>query len=103
MTMARPGLTDALAGVTIADPFCPVVSNHDGEPYAHGKGWAGRLVDHVTQPVRFRACLESLAAMAPAALVEIGHGSMIAGLAKRTIPEIGVVGLATPDDLALLA
>ena len=103
MAMARPGLTDALAGITLADPICPVVSNHDGQPYGNGAGWARRLVDHVTQPVRFRACLESLAALGVTTLVEVGRGSMIAGLAKRAVPTVEVVGVATPADLRALA
>jgi [acyl-carrier-protein] S-malonyltransferase len=56
----------------------------------------------VTQPVRFRGSLETLAGLGATRLVEVGYGSMIAGLAKRTIPAVEVVNVATPDDLERL-
>ena len=31
--------------------------------------------------------------------VEVGAGTMLAALAKRTVPEITVANVATPDDL----
>jgi hypothetical protein len=52
--------------------------------------------------------METLAS-APAAglgathFVETGHGSMIAGVAKRTVPDVTVVALAEPSQLATVA
>ena len=89
--------------MTLADPVCPIVSNHDGQPYSDGAGWSERLVDHVIRPVRWRTSLESLAGMGASGLLEVGHGSMIAGLAKRTVPDLQRAGVSTPSDLAVLA
>jgi [acyl-carrier-protein] S-malonyltransferase len=57
----------------------------------------------VTVPVRWRESLETIAAAGATHLVEVGHGKMIAGLAKRTIPDVAVVNIATPEDLSALA
>lgn len=100
MDDARPGLRDALATVSLGSASAPVVSNADGAAYDDGDGWRSRLVDHVTTPVRWRASMDTLHELGASLFVEVGHGSMIAGLAKRTVPDVEVLGVATPDDLA---
>ncbi len=35
--------------------------------------------------------------------LEVGHGTMLAGLAKRTTPDVPVHNVATPQDCADLA
>jgi [acyl-carrier-protein] S-malonyltransferase len=83
-------------------PMAPVVSNHDGNPYSDGEGWQGRLPEHVRVPVRWRRSMETMATLGATSFIEVGHGSMIAGLAKRTVPDIPVHGVGTPADLELL-
>jgi [acyl-carrier-protein] S-malonyltransferase len=102
MQPACAELTAALAGIALAAPTAPVASNEDGNVYDDGEGWRERLVRHVTVPVRWRSCMETIAASGATHLVEVGHGSMITGLAKRTIPDVALVNVATPDDLAKL-
>jgi malonyl CoA-acyl carrier protein transacylase len=43
--------------------------------------------------------METLAAQGATTFVEVGHGSMIAGLAKRGVPDVVVRNVATPADL----
>ena len=86
-----------------AIPEAPIVANHDGAAYADADGWPARSALHVTVPVRWRTSMETLAALGADAFVEVGAGSMIAGLAKRTVPDVPVLPCGTPDDLANLA
>ena len=102
MADAHDGLVAQLADTTILDTTRPVVSNHDGMPYADAKGWTQRLADHVTVPVRWRYCQETLARLGATTFLEVGHGTMLAGLAKRTVPDVTVLGIATPTDLPRL-
>jgi [acyl-carrier-protein] S-malonyltransferase len=103
MDDARAGLVDALAGVRFDAPAAPVVSNHDGAAYHDGDGWRQRLSEHVTVPVRWRTSMETLARLGASSFVEVGHGSMIAGVAKRTVPDVAVIPFATPDDARALS
>ena len=103
MADARGAIAAALETVALHDPNAPVVSNDDAIAYSDGTGWRARLVDHVTVPVRWRASMETLAGIGATTFVEVGHGSMIAGVAKRTVPEVRVVGCARPEDVANLA
>ena len=102
MLPARAGIADALREITLSTPRAPVVSNHDGRAYADGEGWRERLPDHVTVPVRWRTSMETLADLGADAFVEVGHGSMIAGVAKRTVPGVRVSPCGTPADCAAL-
>lgn len=100
MREAADALALELEGITFATPVAPVASNHDGAAYTDGDGWRVRTAEHVAVPVRWRIVQETLAATGASALLEVGYGSMLAALAKRTIPGIPVLGVATPDDLA---
>jgi [acyl-carrier-protein] S-malonyltransferase len=102
MSDARDELTPVLAQMSLRAPRAPVVSNHDGRAYDDADGWRARLADHVTVPVQWRRSMETLASRGVDAFVEVGHGSMIAGVAKRTVPEITVHPCAAPEDCALL-
>ncbi len=103
MASAAAGIASALEAVAFSTPSAPVVANNDGLAYAESSGWAARSADHVMVPVRWRTSMETLAALGADAFVEVGHGSMIAGLAKRTVPDIPVYSCSTPDDLAQLS
>lgn len=99
MGPAREGLAAALAGIPFCAPASPVVGNSDARAHPDADGWRERLVDHVTVPVRWRESMECLAGLGAESLLEVGYGSMIAGVAKRTIPGVRVIGLATPTDI----
>jgi [acyl-carrier-protein] S-malonyltransferase len=102
MTSARDGLIATLAEVPLDAPRAPVVSNHNGAAYDDGEGWRVRLAEHVTVPVLWRTSMETLASLGADAFVEVGHGAMIAGVAKRTVPDVRVIPCGTPEDCSKL-
>jgi [acyl-carrier-protein] S-malonyltransferase len=99
MQDAADGLAAALADVALHDPTVPVASNEDGRLYSDGEGWRSRLVTHLVRPVLWRSVMATLADRGATTFIEVGHGSMIAGLAKRGVPEVVVRNVATPADL----
>jgi [acyl-carrier-protein] S-malonyltransferase len=101
MLDASLGLAERLADVTLLTPGAPVVSNHDGQPYADAEGWRDRLSDHVSVPVRWRATMTTLVELGADTFLEVGHGSMLAALAKRGAPEVTIHNVAVPEDVAL--
>jgi [acyl-carrier-protein] S-malonyltransferase len=103
MASAAPGIASALEAVPFAAPSSPLVANHDGAAYAESSGWPARSAEHVTVPVCWRTSMETLSGLGADAFVEVGHGSMIAGLAKRTVPDVPVFSCSKPDDLAELS
>ena len=94
---------DVLPEVRFGAPTAPIVSNHDGDAYDDNDGgWRDRLSQHVAVPVRWRSSMETLAGLGATTCLEVGHGSMLAALAKRIPPKIPVQGVATPSDLPAL-
>ena len=87
-----------LAQIDWRDTAVPVISNADGAAQVDGSGWPARLSTHLIQPVRWRACMETLAGLATT-WVEAGPGSTLAAFAKRAHTEVQVIGVSSPDDL----
>jgi len=99
MLDATAGLEVEVAGMSFADPAAPVVSNDDAVAYTDTEGWRTRLPRHVSVPVRWRTTMETLTGLGATTFLEIGHGSMLAALAKRGAPGVTVRNIATPDDI----
>jgi len=102
MRTAADGLSADLSEVALSPPVAPVLSNGDAQPYTDADGWRSRLAVHVTDPVRWRTSMETIASMGTTRCLEVGHGTMLAALAKRTVPDVPVSGVATPGDLPAL-
>lgn len=93
-------LLDTLAFHT---PAAPVVSNTDAAAHTDPAGWPDLLTRHLVEPVRWRESQQTLVGLGATTFVEIGPGRVLAGLAKRTVPDVTVHNLTTPADLATLA
>jgi [acyl-carrier-protein] S-malonyltransferase len=100
MVPAVDGLHDALTGVTFADPAFPVIANASGEAVRTGADAKRLLVDQLTAPVRWVACMQAAAALVPGAtFVELGPGSVLSGLLKRIVPGAASLTLGTADEV----
>ena len=105
-----PLLADAAdeLGPTLAStPFratdVPVVTNTDATAAGDPADWPRLLARHLVEPVRWRETQLVLDEMGATTFVEVGPGRVLAGLAKRTVPDVTVHNVATPDDVAALS
>jgi len=107
MASARSAFADELAALRPARAQAVVVANRDGACVTDGREALDRLLDQLTSPVRFDLCLQTIATLRPAAVIELAPGGTLTALAKRALPGVELVALRTPDDLvaarALLA
>jgi [acyl-carrier-protein] S-malonyltransferase len=100
MAPAVDGLHDALSGATFADPLFPVIANASGEPVRTGTDAKRLLVDQLTAPLRWVACMRSAEALAPeATFIEVGPGAVLSGLLKRILPNPTSMTLGTADEV----
>lgn len=79
----------------------PVVANVDAA--AHTGGWAKLLSAQLCSPVRWRESLVTLAGMGVDRFVEVGPGTELSGMVRRTVPGASRANVATPADLDQLA
>ncbi|MFN2569932.1 MAG: ACP S-malonyltransferase [Candidatus Dormibacteria bacterium] len=88
MESAAEDFAAHLDAATIGDPSVPIVCNVDGEAVTDAAGLRDRLRRQLTSPVRWTDCVARLTALGAEALVEVGPGSVLSGLARRIAPEV---------------
>jgi [acyl-carrier-protein] S-malonyltransferase len=103
MAPAQAGLDAALATAAFSSTAVPVVANVDAGAHHDGDRWASRLGAQLCQPVRWRESLLRLRELGARHFVELGPGTELSGMVKRTVEGAGRVALATPDDVAGLS
>lgn len=100
MAPAVSELAALVRGMPVGQPRVRCLSNRDGQAVDSGERFARRLVEQVSHPVRWDACMESFQDSGVTALIELCPGGTLTGLAKRALPGVATVALKKPDDLA---
>jgi [acyl-carrier-protein] S-malonyltransferase len=95
---AAEALRPLLDTLTFHEGAAPVVANTDALAHGDPACWPEQLTRHLVEPVRWRECQRTLGAMGVDTLVEVGPGRVLAGLARRTLPEVRVLNVATPAE-----
>jgi [acyl-carrier-protein] S-malonyltransferase len=90
MRPAAKRLGGILEGVTITRAQIPVVANATARPVATPEEIRTSLVEQVASPVRWEESVRALRTMGATAFIEVGPGTTLAGLVKRTVSDAGV-------------
>ena len=85
MAYAQPGLAEALDGLVLEAPHCPVYLNVTAAPTTDPDAIRQRLLDQLTAPVRWAQTLQAMQADGADRFVEVGSGNVLSGLVKRTL------------------
>jgi [acyl-carrier-protein] S-malonyltransferase len=103
MQPAADVMAEALAGVTMNDPVVPLVANVAAAPVSDAATIRDNLVKQVTGTVRWRESVEWMAANGVTAMVELGAGKVLTGMARRMAPEANCMATASVADLEAVA
>ena len=93
MKPAADRLADFLQGIEFHAPKCPVWSNATGKPHADPDEIRRRMVAQVISSVRWTDCFTDMAAAGLTAGFECGPGTVLAGLAKRIVPDASITSI----------
>jgi [acyl-carrier-protein] S-malonyltransferase len=99
MAPAQEALRAHAEGIPTADPVRPLLSNADGAVVTDGADALRRLVEQVTRPVRWDACMETLRDRGVTATAELPPAGALTGLVKRALKGTATLALKTPEDL----
>jgi [acyl-carrier-protein] S-malonyltransferase len=99
MSPAVNHLADLAASITPGDPTTTLLSNADGAVVTSGTDFLNRLVNQVSNPVRWDLCMATMMDLGVTGLIELLPGGTLTGLAKRGMRGVAGVALKTPDDL----
>lgn len=81
------------------DPVRTLLSNREGAVVTSGAEVLSRLVEQVTNPVRWDACMATMAERGVGGIVEFPPAGTLVGLAKRELKGVPTVALKTPAEL----
>jgi [acyl-carrier-protein] S-malonyltransferase len=104
MAPAVEQLRAAVTDIDVQDPVTTLLSNADGAAVTTGKEWLDRIAAQVAAPVRWDACMSTMAALGVTAIIELPPAGPLTGLAKRALgagaaPGVELLALKTPDQI----
>ena len=103
MKPAEDRLAPELRALTVQAPRRPVVANIDAEPKGDGAAAVEALVRQVSGAVRWEAVVRRLASEGVRTYVEVGPGTVLAGLVRKIDRDARVASLEDPAGLDALA
>ena len=103
MKPAEDRLAPELRALTVQAPRRPVVANIDAEPKGDGAAAVEALVRQVSGAVRWEAVVRRLASEGVRTYVEVGPGTVLAGLVRKIDRDARVASLEDPAGLDGLA
>jgi [acyl-carrier-protein] S-malonyltransferase len=99
MRPAQEALDAALAAATFGDAVVGCVANVDAAIHESAEEWRGLLSAQLTSPVRWRPSLIRLGELGITTFVELGPGTELSGMVKRSVAGAARAHVAAPDDL----
>jgi [acyl-carrier-protein] S-malonyltransferase len=99
MAPALERLEKAIDAADLRAPDVPVQANVDAAPHLDPADWSRLLRDQLTSPVRWRQILYELHDAGVSTFLELGPGSVLTGMAKRTVKGAHTLSVAEPHDL----
>jgi [acyl-carrier-protein] S-malonyltransferase len=99
MQPAADAMAEALANVQVNAPVVPLVANVLATPISDPDEIRRRLVEQVTGTVRWRECVQFMAANGITEVYEIGAGRVLSGLVGRIEKSIKATPIGTPGDI----
>ncbi len=93
MKPAEERLAPELRALTTNDPSIPVVANVDAEPKRDARSAIEALIQQVSSPVRWNDVVRRLIAEGVTRFVELGPGTVLAGLIRKIDRSVTVVSV----------
>jgi [acyl-carrier-protein] S-malonyltransferase len=100
MKPAEERLAPDLRALAAADPAIPVVANVDAGPKRDAASAIEALIRQVSSPVRWEDVVKRLVSEGVTTFVELGPGTVLAGLIKKIDRGVTVMSIEDADGLA---
>lgn len=97
MKPAEERLAPELRALTVSDPAIPVIANVDAEPKRDAASAVDALIRQVSSPVRWEDVVTRLVKEGVTTCVELGPGTVLAGLIKKIDRNVRVLSIEDPD------
>ena len=102
MRAAAEVMRSALADISLKPPVVPIVANVTAEAVQNPDDIKRLLVEQVTGRVRWRESVEWMVGHNVEETLEIGHGNVLSGLARRINKELRATSINSPETVEAL-
>jgi [acyl-carrier-protein] S-malonyltransferase len=102
MRPAADAMAEALDQVVVKAPLVPLICNVTARPVTTPGEIVRRLIEQVTDTVRWRESVTFMAGSGVRTFYEVGAGKVLSGLVKRISDSAVGVAIGTPADVAAL-
>jgi [acyl-carrier-protein] S-malonyltransferase len=102
MKPAEERLAPELRALEVRDPRIPVIANVDAEPKRDAASAIEALIRQVSSPVRWEDVVRRLVSEGARTFVELGPGTVLAGLIKKIDRSVNVMSVENEEGLAAL-
>jgi [acyl-carrier-protein] S-malonyltransferase len=102
MRPAADAMAEALDQVVVKAPLVPLICNVTARPVTTPGEIVRRLIEQVTDTVRWRESVTFMASSGVRTFYEVGAGKVLSGLVKRIADSAVGVAIGTPADVAAL-
>jgi [acyl-carrier-protein] S-malonyltransferase len=99
MKPAERRLAPELGQLSTSDPTFPVIANVDAEPKRDARAAVDALIAQVSSPVRWEEVVRRLIAEGATTFLELGPGSVLAGLIKKIDRSVQVMSIEDEQGL----
>lgn len=99
MQKAADRLAADLAAVTWLDLAVPLVNNADATPLKSAADVRASLIRQLPSPVRWEESVKVMRGLGVTTFIEVGPGTVLAGLIKRIAPEATTLNVQDPKSL----
>jgi [acyl-carrier-protein] S-malonyltransferase len=102
MAHAQAGFNRAVEAAPFAEPIIPLVGNVTATAYTTAAQIRADLQAQLNSRVRWTETIQFMAAQGITTIIELGSGSVLAGLIKRIAREVNAISLGAPGDFQKL-
>ncbi len=99
MEPAKKELEKAILNTEFKDATVPVYVNYTGKPVTNAKELQSSLIEQLTSPVLWTQTLNNMKSDGFDKYIEVGAGSVLQGLVKRTLSDVEIEGIDKGEDL----
>ncbi|MSP04675.1 MAG: [acyl-carrier-protein] S-malonyltransferase [Acetobacteraceae bacterium] len=102
MATAADAMAEAFETTPPRPPLVPLVANVSAAKETDPTSIRDLLIRQVTATVRWRECVNTMAALGVDSFIEIGAGKVLTGLGKRIAPDATGIAVSTPADIEVV-
>jgi [acyl-carrier-protein] S-malonyltransferase len=100
MRPAQERLAPELRALAVSDPRVPVVANVDAQPKTDAASAIDALIQQMSAPVRWEDVMRRFVADGVRRFVEVGPGTVLCGLGRKTAREATFTSIEAPEHVA---